>query len=598
MELRQILNIVWKWAWLAVLAVVIGATTSYFASMASTPLYRTSTTLMIGAVIQNPDPNSVQIYTSQQLAYTYIQLASRENVLNGAIKALGLKMDWSALASQVSANNIPNTQLLTITVVDADPYRAKVLADEIANQLIQQGPAASGDAGPDQTIFAQKQLDDLQSKITTGQQDLNKLTQDLDTANSARQIQDLQTQVSVLETKISNWQNTYASLLLSFKGGGSNSLAVEEPAPIPSVPFSPNTRQNMLVAAVIGLVLSVLGVVLIEYFDDTLKTPDDFTRITGLPALGAIARIDGNDYPDKLLALTQPLSPIVEAYRILRTNLQFSSIDQPLQTLILTSPGPAEGKSITLANLAVVLAQSGRKVIVVDADLRRPVQHKIFGVSNRLGLTDALLHAVPSSLLAGEVDPAKESTPDHVKVLLETLKSPVVPPDHLRPDAKASETLQPVTKFIQTTGVENLRLLSTGSLPPNPAELMSSERMGRLLELLKVEADMVLVDSPPILLVTDAVILGSRVDGTIMVIDSGRTRVAEVRRAVDDLRKGHINVVGGVMNRMTRHSGGYYYYYHHYYDSDGNRSQRRKKKHTRFFDKLLAFLPRGSNHRE
>jgi Mrp family chromosome partitioning ATPase/capsular polysaccharide biosynthesis protein len=622
MELRQILSIVWKWAWLAVLAVFIAATTSYFASKAMTPLYRTTTTLMIGAAIQNPDPNSVQIYTSQQLAYTYVQLASRENVLSGTIKALGLKMNWNALAGQVSANNIPNTQLLTITVVDVDPYRAKVLADEVANQLILQGPAASGDTNPDQTVFAQNLLKDLKEKIETGQQDMVKLNQDLDAANSAREIQDLQTQIAVLGNKVNNWQNTYAALLLSVKGGGSNSLSVVESARIPSAPFSPNTRQNMLAAAAIGLALAVLGVVLIEYFDDTIKLPDDFTTATGLPALAAIARIEGDDYPDKLLAQKQPLSPIVESYRILRTNLQFSSIDKPLHTLILTSPGPAEGKSVTIANLAVVLAQSGRKVIVVDADLRRPVQHKIFGVSNRLGLTDALLHAVspsmkseksmqreatlnqavmpyPSSLQKMETNPTVASSSDHVKALLDTIKAQVVPTSYLKPDEKAFETVQPITEFLKATGVENLRLLSTGSLPVNPSELMGSERMAILLELLKAEADLILVDTPPMLMVADAAILGSRMDGAIMVVDSGKTRVSEARRAVAELRKGQINLVGGVVNRLSRRSGGYYYYYHRYYDADGNRSESRKKKrYTRFINKVLAFLPLRSNHHE
>ena len=132
---------------------------------------------------------------------------------------------------------------------------------------------------------------------------------------------------------------------------------------------------------------------------------------------------------------------------------------------------------------------------------------------------------------------------------------------------------------------------TTGPLPPNPSELMGSERMARLLELLKAEADLILVDSPPLLLVTDAAILGSHMDGVILVVDSGKTRVSEARRSVDELRKGHINVVGGVVNRMGRHSGGYYYYnYYHYYDSEGNHSQRRRKSRTkRLIYKLLPF---------
>ena len=132
MELRQYINLIWKWAWLIALAVVIAAVSSFIASKAATPLYKTKTTLMVGRATQNPDPNNMDLYTSQQLAYTYIQLAQRAPVLNGAINSLGLQMDWRSLANQVTATNIPQTQLLEITVVDSDPYRAKVLADAIA----------------------------------------------------------------------------------------------------------------------------------------------------------------------------------------------------------------------------------------------------------------------------------------------------------------------------------------------------------------------------------------------------------------------------------------------------------------------------------
>ncbi len=617
MELRSIFKIVWKWAWLAILAVVIAGTTSYFASKAVTPLYRTTTTIMIGGAIQDPNANVYQITTSQQLALTYVQLANRENVLQGTIKALGLNMDWTGLAGQVSASNIPNTQLLQITVIDSDPYRAKVLADEVAHQLILQGPASSGANSPEQIAFAQKQLDDLKSKIETGQQDLAKLNQDLDAANSARQIQDLQAQVSILQNKINDWQNTYAQLLLSV-GGGTNSLSVVEPAAIPGYPFSPNTSRNVLVAVVIGLALAAVGVTLIEYIDDTIKVPDDFTRAIGLPALGAIVQIEGNSQEDKLVSVKEPFSPITEAYRALRTNLQFSFIDQPMHTLIFTSAGPGDGKSITVANLAVVLAQTGRKVIVLDADLRRPTQHLYFGLQNRFGLTDALLQAVPFPglrdkstqpmaalplpvvsdafpILAGEADPTEASTSMFTETHQEPVKTQKAPINHPTQSAKTLEEVHPVNEFLQDTEVENLRLLTTGRLPPNASDLLGSERMAHLLELLKAEADLILVDSPPVLLLADAAILGSHLDGAILVIDSSKTRIAETRRAVDELRKGHINVVGGVINRMPRGRRGYYY--RQYYTSEEGGS-RKKKKNNRLIDKLSGLPSQGSKQIE
>ncbi len=612
MELRHYINIVWKWAWLLVLSVAIAAGSSYYASKAATPLYRTKTTMMIGSVIDDPNPNTSQIYTSQQLAYTYIQLARREPVLKGAIDSLGLQMNWGALAGQVSASSVPQTQLLEITVVDSDPYRAKVLADAIAQQLILQSPAGNQETSQDQQIFAQAQLDDLKLKIENAQTELTQLNQELDAANSARQIQDLQSQISLLENKVSSWQLTYSQLLTSLKGGTSNVVSVVEKASVPGTPFSPNTRMNVLVAAAIGAVLAIGGAFLIEYLDDTVKSPDDVTRFTGLPVLGAIARIEGDNYDEKLIAANQPLSPIVESYRILRTNLRFSFVDTPARTLLMSSPSPSEGKSVTLANLAVVLAQSGLRVILVDTDLRRPVQHKIFRLLNRYGMTDAILQissvarnvvgANPALAQAAEViddDAARVAAlVEELQAEAKTLRTSAerFPSIHSQHQAGENSGSSPIERFLQDTPIENLRVMTSGSLPPNPAELLGSERMIALIEALKEQADLVLFDSPPTLVVADAAILSARVDGVIMVNDSGRTRSAETRRAVDELRRVHANMLGVVLNRLSRRSGGYnyYYYYYYYYSEDGDK--RRKKKSHGWLSQTIPWLSRG-NHR-
>jgi non-specific protein-tyrosine kinase len=297
-------------------------------------------------------------------------------------------------------------------------------------------------------------------------------------------------------------------------------------------PISPNVRMNVLLAAVIGLVLAVGGAFLIEYLDDTIKTPDDIAATVNLPALGTIARFAGDEYPDKLIAVHQPLSPIVEAYRVLRTNIQFSSVDSPARTLMITSPGPTEGKSVTLANLAVVMAQAGLKVIAVDTDLRKPVMHKIFGVSNSHGLSDGILQTNPGPL------------------------------EHL-----------------QDTQIDNLRVLPSGPLPPNPAELLGSERMKAIIEQLSNEADRVLFDSPPSLVVTDAAILSTRLDGVIMVNDAGHTRRDQARRGVEILQRVGANVLGVVLNRLSLRTGGQYYYRHYYYRSEDGDQRKRRQRH-------------------
>ncbi|NLG70992.1 MAG: polysaccharide biosynthesis tyrosine autokinase [Chloroflexi bacterium] len=525
MELRQYLEIVRKWLWLVVLAVGIAAGASLVASLMATPLYTTKTTLMVGRVTQNPDPSSMEINTGQQLAATYAQLSVREPVLKGAIDSLGLNINWESLRNRVRANVIPQTHLLEINVIDSDPYRAKLLADAIAQQLILQSPTMDESITQEQLAFTRQLMDELQRKIEDAQQESILLNQELDAANSARAIQDLQNQINVLETKMNNWQNTYSQLLASLQGGNVNALSVIEEASIPRRPFSPDVVMNVALAAVIGLLLAVGGIFLIEYLDDTIKSPEDINRTTGLSTLGTISRIEGQEYPEKLVALHHPLHPVVETYRVLRTNLQFSSLDKPLNTLAVTSPGPSEGKSLTISNLAVVMAHSGLRVILVDADLRRPTLHKIFGVSNHYGITDIILH--------GDTSPEEK---------------------------------------LQNTEHELLRVLPSGVLPPNPAELLGSDRMRETIYYLTGCADIVLFDTPPALLFADPAILGIHLDGVLLVNDFGGTRRSDARKAVENLRRVKVNILGVVLNNVPPSAGGSYYNY--YYGEESGKEQR------------------------
>jgi non-specific protein-tyrosine kinase len=511
MELRSYLNIISKWLWLILVAVIIAAGASYYASLKATPLYASRATLMVGRVIENPDPSSIDFNTGQRLAFTYAQLVRREPVLKGVIENLGLNVQWQALANQVRAEVIPQTQLLEIRVVDSDPYRAKVLADAIAHQLILQSPAESAVTDEEQLAFTQQQLSELKDKIESGQEEIDRLNQQMDAANSSRLIQDLSGQITVMETKINNWRGTYSQLLLSQQGSKVNVLQVIEAANLPNRPFSPDVNRNVMLASAIGLVLAIGGVFLIEYTDDTINTSDDVSRLVGLPTLGAISKIPGKTNSDKIIAMWQPLSPIVESYRLLRTNIQYASLDKPLRTLMVTSPGPREGKTVTAANLAVVMAQSGLRVILVDADLRNPSLHDLFNLSNDYGLINAV--ANPNYLLS---------------------------------------------TLLQPTETDNLWLLTSGSLRTYTPELLGGVRMRELIEQLKAESDLVVFDTPPALLVSDASILGTLMDAGILVIDTKKTSSKEVRRAVENLHRVRLNIMGVVMNRLKAVSPGYY----------------------------------------
>lgn len=212
-----------------------------------------------------------------------------------------------------------------------------------------------------------------------------------------------------------------------------------------------------------------------------------------------------------LITLTNPRSPASEAYRSLRTNLIFSSLNEPLHTLVVTSPAPEEGKSITLANLAVTLAQGGKQTIIVDCDLRRPRQDSIWGVSREPGLTSMVLEEMAE------------------------------PP-------------------LLDVGVENLRLLASGPLPSNPADFLGSPRMDDIVGKLKAQADMVLFDAPPVVAVTDAMLLAAKLDGVLLVIRAGGTRREHAEQAKELLDRINVRVVGAVLTdaQVDVRMGGYY----------------------------------------
>ncbi len=212
-----------------------------------------------------------------------------------------------------------------------------------------------------------------------------------------------------------------------------------------------------------------------------------------------------------LITITNPRSPVSEAYRTLRTNLSFYSLDHPIQTLVVTSPAPGEGKSTTIANLAVTMAQSGRRTILVDCDLRRPSLHELFDLEAEPGFTNI--------------------------VLAENIGLP-----------------------LQETGIENLRLLASGAKPPNPADLLGTSKVDQIIAQLQEEAEIVLFDAPPVVAVTDAAVIGAKVDGVLLVIQAGKTKRDHAERAKEMLEKAKVRIVGAALTNAPKDSslGDYY----------------------------------------
>lgn len=234
---------------------------------------------------------------------------------------------------------------------------------------------------------------------------------------------------------------------------------------------------------------------------------------------------------NSLIVHNNPKSPVAEAYRVLRTNIQFASVDKPVQVMAVTSATPGEGKTTTIANLAITFAQSGSKVLLVDADLRKPTVHKVFGLFNATGVTTVLAHHVDYATC------------------------------------------------VDKTEVDNLSVLTSGPIPPNPSELLSSNAMKSLLERIKADYDIILIDSPPVGVVTDAAVLSTIVDGIIMVTSSAQVEIDAAKQAKELLDKVKANILGVVLNKITKGNHKNYYYNYYYYEEPTVKSKWKRHSH-------------------
>ena len=379
-------------------------------------------------------------------------------------------------------------------------------------------------AGRDSQVqqFIDADLAAMQTQIEETQAEIQRLA-----GLSSRSSADEQ-RLQALQGRIVTLRQTYATMLGFSSNSGANLLTVVDPASPPAEPASPRVLLNTLLAGIVGLLLALGVAFLLDHLDDTVKSPDDVETAIGLPTLGTITKMrGGKDRSEiyRLATLLNHLGPVAEAYRSLRTSIEFAAVDAPVRTLLVTSAIPGEGKTTTAANVAIVFAQAGRRTILLDADFRKPGIHRIFDLPNAHGL---------SSLL--------------------------------RTDATTSDDV------VQSTEEDNLRVITTGPLPPNPAELLGSQRMRTVLGRLAAASDLVVIDSPPLQAVTDAVLLSSITDSTLFVVDAGRTHRGPIQRGRDALAQAGARVLGVVLNRVPeRSSGRYQYEYYGAYGVDHGR---------------------------
>lgn len=330
----------------------------------------------------------------------------------------------------------------------------------------------------------------------------------------------------ILKREVEGNKQMYENFLMRLKetsvtaGLKTSNIRVIDPAKVPERPVKPRVMLNLLLAIISGLTLGTGLAFFYEYLDNTLRTPEDIENFLQIPSLGVIGIFQtakGNPGGEELITLSDPRSNISEAFRNLRTNVLYSSYDPPRKLILITSALPIEGKTLVAANLAAVLALTGRKVLLLDTDMRKPRLHKLFEVERQPGIAQYLI---------GEAEP---------------------------------------NQIIRETRVANLKLAPCGDIPPNPSELLGSERMISFLSENKDQFDYILLDSAPLVSVTDALVLAGQMDGIILIIKGNETARDPVRRSLRQLEEVKAKVLGAVLNQVDLKKEGYYYHYYRYY---------------------------------
>ena len=522
LELRDHLRVLARRKWTVASAVLVVVVTALVSSFLQTAVYQGTAQILLQPRSTESlfNPNTGQRADPARVIQTEIQVLRSEPVRAEVRRQLGTE-------ASITARPVGQTDVIEVTARSTDPERAAIIANTYAESYID---------------FRRKQAvedliaagTELQGKVNALQAQIDPLVAELSSADArtrpeaeARlqpQITNLVSQQALFKQKLDQLQVDAA-----LKTGGARLVTPAEPS---TTPVEPRPIRTGAVALVVGLIFGMGLAFLFDYLDDSIKSKEDLHRVVhGVPVLGLIPLVAA--WKDKeqtqLVSLNEPSSPAAEAYRSLRTSVQFLGLDRPLQIIEVTSASPGEGKTTTLANLGVALARAGQQVIVVCCDLRKPRLHEFFGLSNAVGFT---------SVLVG--------------------------------DAGLSSALQKVP------GMDRLRVLASGPIPPNPSELLASDRAGELLTVLAQQADVVLIDAPPVLPVTDAAVLANRVDATLLVVTANQTTQKHVARAAEILGQVDAPLVGTVLNGVDT-EGGYGYEYG-YYQEDARKAGSRTRR--------------------
>jgi Mrp family chromosome partitioning ATPase/capsular polysaccharide biosynthesis protein len=526
-----------------------------------TKLYQSTAVVQVAISAGSSQADYNNLLASDQLVQTEAELATSGPVLRAV--ALHNGIGYDQISREASASTTLNTQLFQINVLDPDPNRAAKLANDIAQTLLKQQSKSINQ----QNAQSQQQIE---QDINTTSQQIAKISSQIASLQAQgghqAQITAFQAQLNSLQQHYTQSQTLLSQLELN-QSQSNNFLIIVQPAQPALSPYRPNIPLNTAIGFSAGLLLGILCAILFDQLDTRIRSAEMLTELVGWSVIGTIWRSRASD-PNKRSELVNPQGrdANVESYRILRTNIGFTNIDKPLHSMMITSSMPGDGKSTVAANLAIFMAKAGKNTVLVDADLRRPMLHQIFNLSaDKRGLSNAVLALSMPGI--GNSSPGQPGQNGHQFL---------APPS---PSGSGFSTLPgfALEQYVHQVGIPNLRVMPSGPLPPNPSELLDSKAMLRLLTILSnCGADIVIFDTPPIRGLSDASIIASKVDGTLLVVDIRRAAKGHLKEVKMLLTQAGANVIGCVVNkqRRSRNDTSYYYYRQDEPKQDGIRANR------------------------
>lgn len=529
MELRDYINVLRARRWVIIQAVLIVFVTALVVSLIQPRVYEGEAKVLIseqdvGAAIFG---SVLSEFSSQpeRGMQTQVQLMKLRPLAENTIRALGLEMSPDELLERVDIRSAGQTNIVLVTARAGDPEDAADIANTMAEEFVTWSREYKRES-------IRAAADEVESRLGEAEDDIIELGRRI---SDEGKTDDLAAELQLLTGTYTNLASKLEELRVNEQLETGSGLVVSTAVPN-DVPIAPSPVRNGVLGIVVGLLLGLGMAFLYEYLDNSIKSTDEVEKLYGAPVLGTIPieRLE-KGLARKLSVWESPGSSTAESYRVVRNSLDFINFQHDLKTLVVTSAAPAEGKSTVAANLAASLAQAGKKVVLVSSDFRRPTTQQFFGVNNLIGLSDVLIGT-------------------------HTLKA-----------------------ALQRPRDESLLVLTSGKMPPNPAELLASPKMDALVTELEEWADWVIIDTPPLLAVADPATVARWSDGVLVVSQAGTSTRDAARRAEELLLKVGAKVVGVVVWGLEEgksgsaygyyYAGGYpYYYYSSYYGDSSKRS--------------------------